>query len=140
MDKKVIAKKILINTTAENVWRVFTEPEITRQMGGEYLTDWKVGSSFSWKGTDGNIYTHGAILQLIPNEILKHSLFSPDDPKHILSAITYRLEETDGITTLFAREERTYDMTDEEYEGAGGGWEYALNLLREKAENLPAKS
>jgi hypothetical protein len=27
-------------------------------------------------------------------------------------------------------------MTDEDYEGASGGWGYALNLVKEKAEAL----
>jgi hypothetical protein len=26
--------------------------------GSDYVTDWKAGSSFGWKGQDGNMYRH----------------------------------------------------------------------------------
>ena len=136
MDKTFIARKIVINTTATNVWRVFTDPSITRQMGGEYITDWEPGSSFSWQGTDGNVYTHGTILEIEPGKILKHNLFNPEDETNILSVITYKLEENEGSTTLYAREDLGIGLADKEYEGAAEGWDFALNLVREKAESL----
>lgn len=75
MNRRIIEKEIKINTSPNNVWRVFTDPVITSQMGDEYVTDWKTGSSFGWKGADGKMYTQGSILQLDKEKLLKHSLF-----------------------------------------------------------------
>ena len=136
MDKSFVEKIIEINTTPKNLWRVFTDPLITRQMGGEYVTDWKVGSSFSWKATDGNIYTNGTILQLEPEKVLQHNLFNLDDKTKILSVITYKFKDNNGSTTLYAREDLTFEMTDIEYKEASEGWDFALNIVKEKAENL----
>ena len=136
MDKTFIEKTIEIKSTPANLWRAFTDPAITRQMGGEYITDWKPGSSLSWQGTDGNIYTHGTILEIEPARILKHNLYSPDEKENILSVITYKFEDKNGSTILYAREDLSGEMTDEDYEGASGGWGYALNLVKEKAEAL----
>ena len=136
MDKSFIEKTIEINATPKILWRAFTDPLITRQMGGEYITDWKVGNSLSWKGMDGNIYTNGIILQIEPAKILQHNLFNPDEAEKILSVITYRLDDNKGSTTLFAKEELTVEMTDEEFEQASESWGFALKLVKDKAENL----
>jgi len=136
MNKSSIEKTIEINTTPKKLWRAFTDPGITRQMGGEYVTDWKVGSSFSWKSTDGNIYSNGAIIQLVPESILQHSLFNLDDKTRILSVITYQLKDNGGSTTLYAREDLPIEMTDEEFENASEGWDFALNTLKETAESM----
>ncbi|HZI25200.1 MAG TPA: SRPBCC domain-containing protein [Chryseolinea sp.] len=64
MEKRIITQSIEINAPVNKVWRVFTDPKVTRQMGGEYVTDWKVGSAFGWKGSDGKMYTNCSILQI----------------------------------------------------------------------------
>jgi hypothetical protein len=46
MPKLFVEKSIEINAPASKVWRIFTDPVLTRQMGGEYVSDWKAGSSF----------------------------------------------------------------------------------------------
>ncbi|MEO6722267.1 MAG: SRPBCC family protein [Ferruginibacter sp.] len=136
MDKSFIEKQIEINTTPKILWRAFTDPLVTRQMGGEYITDWKVGSSLNWKGMDGNIYTNGIILELDPEKVFKHNLFNVDENTKILSVITYKLHDNNGSTTLYAREDYGIEMTDKEYEEASEGWSFALNILRETAESL----
>jgi uncharacterized protein YndB with AHSA1/START domain len=37
MSRSVIEKKIEISAPPDKVWRVFTDPAITKQLGGEYL-------------------------------------------------------------------------------------------------------
>lgn len=32
--------------------------------GGEYITDWKPGSSFGWKGINGQMLTYGTVLEV----------------------------------------------------------------------------
>ena len=58
MPNNLIEKSVEINAPVSKVWRVFTDPVLTRQMGGEYVSEWEVGSSFSWKSLDGQILTN----------------------------------------------------------------------------------
>lgn len=133
MGERIIQKAIEINAAVDKVWRVFTDPAITRQMGGEYVTDWKVGSSFGWIGKDGNVYTHGAILQLEKESLLKHNLF--DAAQKVLSVITYGFIDKNGQTTLLAQEELNA-VTEEQFEEAMEGWDAALTLVKKTAEKL----
>lgn len=126
----ILEKSILINAIPAKVWQVFTNPAITRGMGGEYVSDWKVGSSFGWKGADGKMYTQGVILQIVPNKLLRHHLFNPDGHT-VLSTITYELQDRNGNTLLLAKEEPV-----ESYEDASAGWDAALRAVKDLAEAL----
>ena len=135
MNKSFIEKTIDIQAPAGKVWRVFTDPLASRQMGGEYVSDWKTGSSFGWKGSNGNMYTNGIILQIETGRFLQHNLFGPDN-KTVISVITYQLSENNTFTSLRAREDLFYGMTDNEYEEASQGWAFALNAVKEIAASL----
>lgn len=132
----LLEKSILINATPAKVWQVFTNPEVTRKMGGEYVSDWETGSSFGWKGADGKMYTHGTILQIEPARLLQHQLFNTEDGHSVLSVITYELQDNNGSTVLFAREDPTYEMSQESYEDAAAGWDAALQAVKAIAEGL----
>ena len=134
MSKRILEKSIEIDAPAANVWRVFTDPALTRQMGGEYVTTWKVGSSFGWKGLDGKMYTEGTILQLEPGKHLQHNLFRAGSDREVASVITYDLHEKDGQTTLRSREEFTNPLNEEEYTEASEGWDTALLAVKDLAE------
>ncbi|MEO5891586.1 MAG: SRPBCC domain-containing protein [Ferruginibacter sp.] len=136
MSKSSIEKTVEINATPKNLWRAFTDPVLTRQMGGEYVTDWKVGSSFSWKSIDGNIYSNGTITQIEPESILQHNLFNLDDTTSILSVITYMFKDNGTTTTLYAREDLPVELTEEDFENASEGWDFALQTLKQMAESL----
>ena len=132
MSKRSVQRSIQINATASKVWQVFTDPVITRQMGGEYVSDWKVGSTFGWKASDGKMLTHGTILQIEPEKLLKHNLVNPDDT--VISEITYDLRQQNGRTILHARENFANPINDKEYVDAVDGWDAALVALRELAQ------
>jgi len=134
MPKTVLEKSIEINAPSAKVWRVFTDPVLTRQMGGEYVADWQVGGSFGWKGLDGKMYTEGTILQIEPEKRLQHNLFSPGQGREVASVITYDLHEKDGHTTLRSREEFTNPLNEKEYSDASEGWDTALLAVKELAE------
>ncbi|WAC13594.1 SRPBCC family protein [Dyadobacter pollutisoli] len=133
---RIIDKKLEINALPGQVWKVFTDCEITRQMGGEYVTDWNAGNAFGWKGNDGNMYTNGKILKVVPEKLLRHSLFNGEKPPKEISIITYEFLECGGKTLLAAREEIHHAMTDKQYEEASQGWDYALNAVKDLAEKL----
>jgi uncharacterized protein YndB with AHSA1/START domain len=133
---KTITKKITIESKPANVWHVFINPSITKAMGGEYVSDWKRGGTIGWKGKDGNMYTHGEILEINPANVLKHNLKDLNNPTQMLSVITYRFEEAGGSTILHAEEELNYNVTDEELEEISEGWDFALEAIKDIAEKL----
>ena len=132
MSKLLVERSIEINAPASKVWQAFTVPAISRQMGGEYISDWKVGSTFGWKSADGIMLTNGTILQIEPEKLLKHNLLSANTT--IISVITYELREENGRTTLHASENFTNPIDDKEYADAVEGWNAALVALKDVAE------
>lgn len=136
MPNDFVEKSIEINAPVSKVWRVFTDPVLTRHMGGEYISDWKVGSSFSWKGLDGQILTNGSILKIEPEKLLQHNLFSSDasSTESIISVITYEFHEQNRLTTILAREDFSHPISDEEYAPTMAGWDAALHSVKEIAE------
>jgi uncharacterized protein YndB with AHSA1/START domain len=125
-------KSIEISAPASKVWRVFTDPVLTRQMGGEYVSDWKVGTSFRWKGLDGKLITNGTIMKIEPEKLLQHNLLN--SVGSVNSVITYEFDEKNRVTTLHAREDFTKSITDKEYADAAKGWDAALLAVKETAE------
>lgn len=136
MPNNYIEKVIDINAPVSKVWRVFTDPFLSRQLGGEYVSEWKVGSSFSWKGLDGQQLTNGSIVTIEPEKLLQHRLLSSDETsaESEISVITYKFEEANGRTTLRAREDFSHPVSDEEFDGVAEGWESALQSVKEIAE------
>jgi uncharacterized protein YndB with AHSA1/START domain len=101
-------------------------------MGGEYVSDWKVGGPFGFKGLDGKMLTNGTILKIEPEKLLQHRLFN--SISSVDSVITYELQEHNGSTTLHGHEEFTSSVTDQEYADAAEGWQAALLAVKELAE------
>ena len=132
----VISKEIEIKTTADKVWHVFINPSITRLMGGEYVSDWKVGGPIGWKGKDGKMYTNGSILQIEPAKLLKHDLKDMEDSTSLLSVITYRFTESNGSTIVSASEELNYPADEGQLEDLEDGWEFALSAIKDISEGL----
>lgn len=134
--RTTIEKTVRINASPDRVWQVFTDPAVTRQMGGEYKTTWKEGSAFGWKGNDGKQYTWGKIMEIDPGKLLKHSLFDPANKNTVIAIITYQFYDEVGQTTLHAIEELTHHLSQEEYQEISEGWNGALQALKETAESL----
>jgi len=135
MSKYFIEKTIKINAPVSKVWRVFTDPSLTTHMGGEYVSDWKVGSSFGWKGADGKLVTNGTVMKIMAGKLLQHNLLN--SVGSINSVITYEFSEEDHVTTLHAREDFAKPVTDKEYADALEGWDAALLTVKETAEKRP---
>jgi uncharacterized protein YndB with AHSA1/START domain len=133
---RIIEQSVEINAAPDKVWRVFSDPVVTRKIGGEYVTDWKEGSPFGWMGRDGKMYTSGNILRCEPGILLQHNLFDLEDRNKLQSVIEYRFEERNGSTIIFAREELHYNLSDDQFREAVQGWQLALNSVKEAAESL----
>lgn len=127
---------INIDAPAGHVWAVFTNPELTRKLGGEYITEWKQGSDFGWRDLEGNMLTTGMIVAIIPAKLLKIQLVDPLNKDRLISTITYELNEYSGSTRLSAVEVIHYAVTDEEYAEANEGWKEALFAVADIAEKI----
>jgi uncharacterized protein YndB with AHSA1/START domain len=136
MPNQSLEIKIEIKAPAFKVWRMFTDPDFTRQMGGEYVSDWKVGSSLSWKDLGGNVLTKGIILKIETEKLLKHTLFLKPDSQSVIAQLTYELQEEDGTTTVHIKEEFTHPATDQEYSDSIDGWNAALLATKALVEKL----
>ena len=132
MSKFSIEKSVEINAPVSQVWRVFTDPTLTRQMGGEYVSKWEVGSAFGWKGLDGKMLTNGTIMKIEPEKMLQHTLLNSLGSTG--SVISYEFNEKNNVTTIYAREDFTSSITDEEHRDAEEGWETALRAVKDTAE------
>lgn len=132
MAKTFLETSIQIHAPVTKVWRVFADPMLTRQMGGEYVTDWKVGDPFSFKKTNGEEVTAGVLLKYEPEKLLQHTVRSAIRTTD--ATLTYEFSEQDGITTLKGREEFEESITDEEHADSLEGWKAALNMVKEIAE------
>lgn len=127
-----VENSIDIDAPAMKVWRVFTDPAFSGQMGGEYVTDWKVGSPIGWKALDGMMLTHGTILQVQPGRLLQHELF--DTTGSVNSVISYEFHEQESHTILLAREDFKNPLSDLEYLDVQEGWQAALAQVKKVAE------
>jgi len=133
---RTVSKEISVNTTADKIWHVFINPVVSKQMGGEYISNWKVGNSIAWKGKDGQLHTNGTILEIQPERILKHTLYDLNDKGKLLSQITYEFIQSGKSTIIHAKEELNYDVSGEDFDDISSGWDYALDALRQIAESL----
>lgn len=138
MSRKLLTKTLTVYAPAAKVWKVFTDPEMTRHMGGEYLSEWHVGGSISWKGLDGKLSTHGTILQLEPAKLLQHSLVSAKGKD--ASVITYEFfevpfGEAGSVQTMIkAQEAFVKPLSEKKYAEAEKGWAEALAAVKVLAE------
>ena len=135
----LIKKTISISATPQAVWRVFTDPVVTKKMRGHYVSLWKVGESIQWKGEDGQFSTYGIILAIEPERLLKHSLYDMKTKSRTTSVITYKLEDNETHTVLHAEEVLSYDMREDDFEDALDGWDMALASVKDLAEELQKK-
>ena len=127
-----VQKDIEVNASASKVWRLFTDPLLSREMGGTYDSDWNTGSSISWVDTSGAIQFRGVILHLEPEQFLQHSVI--DETGAISSVITYNVHEVYGSTSIHVRENFMNPIDDASYNNAMARWDLMLKLMKETAE------
>jgi uncharacterized protein YndB with AHSA1/START domain len=135
-ERPEIIKSIDIDAVAAQVWSVFSDPAVSRQIGGYYDTDWGKASPISWHGLDGKLHTKGIILQCVAPRLLQYQLLDSQDANKILSTIIYVFTEDQGKTLLIAREELHYEISQQALADAGAGWDAALLAVKNIAEKL----
>ena len=131
-----IRQLIHIDAPVADVWTIFVNPVITRQLGGEYISDWNEGSMIQWKDQSGVLQTKGTIIRIVPQKLLIIRLEDMHLAGEILSTITYEFEDHDSFTKLAVEETIHYQINNEEYHDACQGWKEALFQIAEVAEKI----
>ena len=132
--------RITIKVSAEKVWDALTNPKIIKQylFGTEVSSDWKVGSSITYKGVwEGKPYEDkGKILELVPNKLLRSTYWSSfsglaDKPENY-NTVTYTLSKADGGTELTVTQDNI--QTKEAADHSEGNWASVLQTMKKLLE------
>jgi uncharacterized protein YndB with AHSA1/START domain len=140
--KKTFTAQASITVRAETgkVWDALVNPNIIKQylFGTETSSEWKVGSSITYKGVwEGKPYEDkGMLLELVPNKLLKSTYWSslsglPDIPENY-HTVTYALSKADGGTELSVTQENI--QTREAAEHSEGNWTSVLQAIKKILE------
>ncbi|MBO9582850.1 MAG: SRPBCC domain-containing protein [Flavobacterium sp.] len=99
---------IVLDAPTEKVWNALTQPELVKQWqyGSELLTTWKTGTEIRFRNEwEGQVFEQwGTVLEVIPNQKIKYSLFFPrpgleDKPENYF-IMSYVLSEENQKTKL----------------------------------------
>lgn len=142
MGKGYVAKaSIDIRAKPESVWKALTDPELIKRylFGTQASSDWKVGSTITYRGTwQGKPYEDkGIILEIEPNRIFKSTYWSglsglPDIPENY-NTVSYELAPVGGGTRLSVAQDN--NSTEEGKAQAEGNWLVVLKALKELLES-----
>ena len=109
MNKELKASAhILISASAKSIWEVLTNPNQIKLwlFGTEADTDWKVGSSISFRGEyQGHVYhDKGHVLENKEYELLKYNYWAQysglEDIIENYALVTYKIEEKEDMAEL----------------------------------------
>ena len=132
---------VTINAPKADVWDALTNSAKVKQYmhGTEMSTDWKEGSSISWKGEwKGKSYEDkGSVLEVEPQRLLRYTHWSPmggsEDKPENYHTLTFELAGNDGKTILTLTQDN--NPTQEEADKmARDNWAPVLEGLKATAE------
>ena len=141
MPKNFTVKTIVtINAPASRVWEALTTPEIVKQFlfGTEVISDWKKGSSITYKGIlhEKSYEDKGTILNVVPEKLFEYTIWSSmagtlDIPENY-KKITYELTPENGGTKLIITQSN--NPTDGEKRHADWSWDLITKNLKKLLE------
>ncbi len=135
---------IEIGRGPQEVWRALVDPRLIKLylFGTEAESDWRVGSSITYRGTwEGKAYEDkGVILEIEPGRRLRSTYWSafsglPDAPENY-NEVTYELEPGAGSTRLTVIQDN--NRSEEGRSRAESNWRTVLAALKEVVERAPA--
>ena len=134
-----------INTSADKVWDVLTNPDKIELylFGSRCDSDWKPGSKANFYILQDERQINivkGEVIRNVPGKLLEHTLFPAgadlnDSPENYV-VITYELQEHDGETDLTTTQ-KGYKYVEnglERYIDSQKAWKIALPKLKQIAE------
>jgi uncharacterized protein YndB with AHSA1/START domain len=147
MDELFVKDTIEIAATAERVWRVLVEPELTQKymFGCAAVTDWQIGSPLEWTAiVDGKptVYVKGVVVEHERARLLRYTTFGlgmglDDVPDNYLT-VTCRLTPVGDHTRLEIAQGDYARVADGEsrYRHTVGSWSDVLQKMKALAEAL----
>lgn len=140
MTNLIATARIEIEATPQQVWRALTEPALIKQyfMGADVETDWKPGSPITWQGEyhDKKYQDKGELIEVVPEERLQHTHFSPmsgqSDVPENYHTLTYTLEKRGDRTKVVLTQDN--NGTEEEAERSSSTWTAMLDGLKKTVE------
>jgi uncharacterized protein YndB with AHSA1/START domain len=140
MGDYVATADTVISASPAQVWNALTDPEQIKKymFGTDVETDWRQGSSITWKGEyEGKAYEDkGEIVEVVPERRLKVTHFSPlsgqDDVPENYHTLTYEIEALEGKTHVSLSQDNNANA--EAAEHSKGNWEMMLAGLKEVVE------
>jgi uncharacterized protein YndB with AHSA1/START domain len=133
--------EVKIFAPSKKVWEALVNSEIIRQymFNTSAVSDWKQGSSITWKGEwQGKPYEdRGVILRLEPERLLSYSHFSPlsglpDTPENY-HTITIELSGESRFTQVSLSQDN--NLTEQARDHSGRNWEIVLAGLKKVVES-----
>lgn len=124
-----------IDTTPARIWQALTDPAEVKQwmFGTNVKSTWKKGDTITYSGMwDGKPYEdHGTILEVVPEQKLKTSYFSPlsgkkDIPENY-NVITYELKSANEGTAVTITQENNQSQKEADY--MKDNWQQTLDAL-----------
>lgn len=141
MINQLVAKsEIEINADIARVWNALIDPELIKQylFGTEAVSEWKVGSTISFKGKweDRDYEDKGIILILEENKTFQYAYWTSfsglEDKRENYVNITYELS-AEGQSTILSVTQDNID-TEEMIDGISDNWKLILNEIKKIIE------
>lgn len=116
----------ILNASIEEVWNALTKPELVKQWqyGSELITDWKTGNEIRFRNEwEGQVFEQwGSILEIVPNQKIKYSLFFPrpeleDKPENYFIMSYILSEESNKVKLQIIQEDNRPGAVQEEPQG-----------------------
>lgn len=143
MPKLFVEKSVDIKAPAARVWRVLTDPQVTKKWIRSWWpdivsldSDWEVGSTVLWKVAKDKVGAAGTVTLSEPEKMLRYGfkINQPESDKQEI--ITYKLEERNGTTrfSVWVGDFGDSEEHQECYPGALESWEKSLSKIKELSE------
>jgi uncharacterized protein YndB with AHSA1/START domain len=139
-EKLILKKSVVFKATPAQVWDLIVNPvQIKKYLfGTDTISDWKVGSSITFKGEwEGNAYEDkGTILKMEKEKLFKYnywSNFSGDkDTPDNYSNITYELSKKEGGTQFTLTQDNI--KTEASRDHSDKNWSMVFDKMKEIVE------
>ena len=141
MSGVVATAETTVDAPPARVWSALTDPELIQQymMGSRVETDWRPGSTISWRGEyNGKAYEDkGEVLEVIPQRLLKVTHFSPlsgeaDRPENY-HTVSYALDDAGGRTKVTLTQDN--NASEEAAAHSAETWSQMLSGLKRVVES-----
>ncbi|RXM45238.1 SRPBCC family protein [Flavobacterium sp. YO64] len=116
----------ILNASIEKVWNALTKPDLVKQWqyGSELIADWKTGNEIRFRNEwEGQVFEQwGSILEIVPNQKIKYSLFFPrpeleDKPENYFIMSYILSEESNKVKLQIIQEDNRPGAVQEEPQG-----------------------